>query len=440
MTEHEKFLLRLDIRKIDDNGRYIDLEHVLITQLTYEDILFLRTQYPNHNIAKNFEFKSIKALDEARLKTPGQSQKKKAKSGTRVRVENTEPARRPAASTSEKRPTNQRPSQPRPAAQSGAAKRPTPRKHYALTKEDKYTGQHHKGISFPYKRLAAGALVLCMAITFIHSFAKNDVTTLPADPGYGIVATNPHDVAGSEDIITTTKPTTPEASPEQEMRDICEEAARIYQLDANALYEVIMSNTDGLTSDDYLENYTFEGVSYKGSGQVDCTSPEQMAIIAARAMDQDAQRFGLNRKDIKDYSTEETQKNYDSYVQMIGYYCDILGEDPCLIYGIMKAETGWDSRLLNDLNNPAGLKLNNGNWWEFETIESGIIELILQVHSYRWSGANTVEEMAAIHCPIDDPDDVNKVNQYWVGNVKDGMAEARSIYANMNLSNGTNRL
>ena len=78
MTEHEKFLLRLDIRKIDDNGRYIDLEHVLITQLTYEDILFLRTQYPKHNIAKNFEFKSIKALDEARLKTPGQSQKKKA--------------------------------------------------------------------------------------------------------------------------------------------------------------------------------------------------------------------------------------------------------------------------------------------------------------------------------------------------------------------------
>ena len=48
--------------------------------------------------------------------------------------------------------------------------------------------------------------------------------------------------------------------------------------------------------------------------------------------------------------------------------------------------------------------------------------------------------MAAIHCPLNDPDDVNKVNQYWVGNVKDGMEEARSIYANMNLSNGTNRL
>lgn len=432
MTDRERALTRIDLRHIQADGRYVNFEKNIITYLTYEDILFLRTYHQDKSIAKNFEFRNVRPLEETRLKTPGQVQRKKAQSGTQVRVEKTEPARRPAAAS-------QRPTQPR-TAQSRAAKRPTPRKQYAVSRENKYTGQHHKGIKFPYKRLAAGALVICMAIAFIQSFAKNDVTTLPADPGYGIVATNPHDVAGSEDIITTTKPTTPEASPEQEMRNICEEAARIYQLDANALYEVIMSNTDGLTSDDYLENYTFEGVSYKGSGQVNCTSPEQMAIIAARAMDQDAQRFGLDRKDVKDYSTEESQKNYDSYVEMIGYYCDVLGEDPCLIYGIMKAETGWDSRLLNDLNNPAGLKLNNGDWWEFETIESGIIELILQVHSYRWSGANTVEEMAAIHCPLNDPDDVNKVNQYWVGNVKDGMEEARSIYANMNLSNGTNRL
>ena len=58
----------------------------------------------------------------------------------------------------------------------------------------------------------------------------------------------------SEAVSFLLKPTTPEASPAEEMRNICEEAARIYQLDANALYEVIMSNTDGLTSDDYLEN------------------------------------------------------------------------------------------------------------------------------------------------------------------------------------------
>lgn len=432
MTERERALTRIDLRHIQADGRYVNFEKNIITYLTYEDILFLRTYHQDKSIAKNFEFRNVRPLEETRLKTPGQVQRRKAQSETQVRVEKTEPARRPAAAS-------QRPTQPRP-TQSRTAQRPTPRKQYAVSRENKYTGQHHKGIKFPYKRLAAGALVICMAIALIQSFAKNDITTLPIDPGYGIVATNPHDVAGSEDIITNTKPTTPEVSPEQEMRNICEEAARIYQLDANALYEVIMSNTDGLTSDDYLENYTFEGVTYKGSGQVNCTSPEQMVIIAARAMDQDAQRFGLDRKDVKNYSTEESQKNYDSYVEMIGYYCDVLGEDPCLIYGIMKAETGWDSRLLNDLNNPAGLKLNNGEWWEFETIESGIIELILQVHKYRWSGANTVEEMAAIHCPLNDPDDVNKVNQYWVGNVKDGMEEARSIYANMNLSNGTNRL
>lgn len=438
MTNHEKNLLRLDLTKLDANGRYVDFEHNLITYLNYEDILFLRSFYQDKNIAKNFEFQNIKPLEPERLKTPGQVQRKKAPAPARAPQHRPEQVRqqRPANSRPEQvRPTSQRPVSQRPASQT----RPAAKKKLALTKEDKYTGQHHKGIAFPYKRLAAGALAVCMCIVFIQSFAKKDITTIPANPEIGIESTYTGDVAGTSDTIATTTPTTPEISPQQEMRDICEEAARIYQLDANALYEVIMSNTDGLTSDDYLENYTFEGVSYKGSGQVDCNSPEQMAIIAARAMDQDAQRFNLNRDNIKDYSTEETQKNYDSYVEMIGYYCDILGEDPCLIYGIMQAETGWDSRLLNELNNPAGLKLNNGNWWEFETIESGIIELILQVHSYRWSGANTVEEIAAIHCPMDDPDDVNKVNQYWVGNVKSGMEEAKAIYANMNYGTSTHR-
>ena len=433
MTDRERALTKIDLRHIEADGRYVNFEKNIITNLTYEDIIFLRAYHNDKNIAKDYEFKAVRPLEASRLKTPGQVQRQKAKQP--VRVTAAIPAKRRTA------PTHQRPKQP-----NYAAKRPPQRSQYTLSREGKYTGKHHKGIKFPFKKvlLTTGAIFLC--ITFMHSFTKNDVTKLPAEPSTGIVITAEHDVAGEGTIITEDQSTiisgieTPELDEKQEMRNICEEAARIYQIDANALYETIMSNTNNLTSDEYLENYTFEGISYKGSGKINCTSPEQMVIIAARAMDQDTQRFGYDREAIKTHTSTKAEKNYDSYVQMIGHYCEILGEDPCLIYGIMKAETGWDSRLLNELNNPAGLKLNDGEWWEFDTIESGIIELILQVHSYRWSGANTVEEIASIHCPLNDPDDVNNVNQYWVGNVKDGMNQAKSIYANMNFSTGTNRL
>ena len=431
MTNHEKSLLRLDLKKIDANGRYVDFENILITHLSYEDILFLRSYYQDKNIAKNFEFQNIKPLEPERLKTQGQTQRKKAPAPTRAPQPKQEPVRQ------------QRPANSKPASQQtqrpAAKQKPAAKKNLALSKENKYTGQHHKGITFTYRRLAAAAGVLFICLTSGLYLARNNVQTIPANPGIGIESTYTGDVAGTSDTIATTKPTSPVMSEQQMMRNICDEVAAIYQIDADDLYNVIASNTDNFTSDDYLTNYTFEGVSYKGSGQVLCTNPTQMAIITARAMDQDPERFNLNRDNIKEYTQEKTEKNYDNYVEMIGYYCEILGEDPCLIYGIMQAETGWDSRLLNELNNPAGLKLNNGKWWEFETIESGICELIFQVHAYRMSGANTVEEIAAIHCPIGDPDDVNEVNQFWVGNVKSGMEEAKTIYANMNYGTSTHR-
>ena len=72
MTNRERALARLDIKKIQSDGRYVDFENNIITRLTYDDIIFLRTYHGNRNIASQFEFSTIRPLDDSRLKTQGQ--------------------------------------------------------------------------------------------------------------------------------------------------------------------------------------------------------------------------------------------------------------------------------------------------------------------------------------------------------------------------------
>ena len=65
---------------------------------------------------------------------------------------------------------------------------------------------------------------------------------------------------------------------------------------------------------------------------------------------------------------------------------------------------------------------------------------MLEVLKYQRMGADTIEEIAEIHCPIDDPDDHSKINQYWVDNVTEASQAAKDIYKNMQIGNGSNRL
>ena len=83
---------------------------------------------------------------------------------------------------------------------------------------------------------------------------------------------------------------------------------------------------------------------------------------------------------------------------------------------MIEAETSWDSDALLVDHNPCGLMYNN-QLWKFDTYEEGLIETILQVKSYRYKGADTIEQIGAIHCPVDSDNDPNNLNKNWIDNV-----------------------
>lgn len=415
MTEHERKLTRLDINKINADGRYVDFENSNMFRLSYDDILFLRAFHRDRNIAHSYEFANIQPLTNARLQN-----------NNKVKTRTTKPKVEPVRYSE-------------PVRKAQPSKKPT-RPKYELTREQKYTGKKHKGIKLNGKRLVAGLLVIFMSGTIIHAMCKEGTKPIDITPQYGIEQTyDRNDVAG------VTEPTLPlddkiVVDYESSEKEIINHLADIYQIDADKAYDIIAGLTNDFSSDSYTRDFTIKDVSCKGSGQLYCGSEEEILLYTMRVLKQDPERFGIKYKDIKGNSGYETKATYDNYVDIIGHYSQLLDVDPCLIYGIMKAETGWSSDLLNGINNPAGLKNIDGTWWEFSTKEEGIIELILQVKAYQAKGAMSVEDIAEIHCPINDPDDIHKINQYWVGNVKDGMQEAQDIYKNMQLDGDINRL
>ena len=418
MTEHERRLTRLDVNKINTDGRYVDFENNNMYRLSYDDILFLRAFHQNKNLASGYEFANIQPLTNARLQNNNKVKHRTAQQKPKV-----EPVRysEPVRTT---QPAKKKPARPK----------------YELTREQKYTGKKHKGVKFNGKRLVAGVLVLIMSGTIIHAMCKEGTKPIDITPQYGIEQSyDRNDVAG------VTNPTLPlddkiVVDVEKSEKEIINHLADIYQIDADKAYEIIARLTNDFSSDSYTRDFTIKDVSCKGSGQLYCSSEEEILVYTMRVLKQDPGRFGINYNDIKANTGYKTQATYDNYVEIIGHYSQLFDVDPCLIYGIMKAETGWSSDLLNGINNPAGLKNIDGTWWEFSTKEEGIIELILQVKAYQAKGAMTVEDIAEIHCPLNDPDDIHKINQYWVGNVKDGMQEAKGIYENMQLSGDINRL
>ena len=123
-------------------------------------------------------------------------------------------------------------------------------------------------------------------------------------------------------------------------------------------------------------------------------------------------------------------KSSTNYREIIAKWSAILDVDPALVYGIITAETGWNSEMFMEDNNPAGLK-NGSGFWKFHNKEEGIIELMMEIVKYRYKGASTIEEISRIHCPINDPDDVNGLNRNWVSNVTAGYEQGREIFESM---------
>ena len=404
MTDRERALARLDIKKVQSDGRYVDFENSIITRLTYDDIIFLRTYHGNRNIASQFEFSTIRPLDDSRLKTQGQ-----------------------------KRPVQQT----RRSASAQTTKK-APAKQYALTREQK--GKKHKGVKFNGRRMVAAIGVVILSLSIMHAMSKEPTGPINIEqPTIGYE--QQYDVAGG-DFTTPTNPDetlsiTEEEETISEERQMINVLADIYHIDRDKAYDIIAEMTDDFTSDSYVKDHSIKDVSCKGSGQLYCESEEEVLLYTMRILKQDPERFGYTYEQLK---ANPDFKSSTDYTKTIAHYANVLGVDPALIHGIIQAETGFDSELFNQSNNPAGLKRNNGNWWVFDTKEEGIIELMLEVLKYQRMGANTIEEIAEIHCPIDDPDDHSKINQYWVDNVTEASQAAKDIYKNMQIGNGSNRL
>ena len=161
--------------------------------------------------------------------------------------------------------------------------------------------------------------------------------------------------------------------------------------------------------------------------QIDAESEEEFLVYAVRVIAQDPGRVDLEKDDVR---IDDGYVSGDNYNEIIAKWAGILRVDPALVYGIIQAETGWNSTLFIEDNNPAGLK-DGGKFWVFKNKEAGIIELMLEIVKYQYKGANTIEEIAAIHCPLDDPEDVNGFNQYWIGNVRKGYEQGKEIFEAM---------
>lgn len=404
MTNRERDLLKLDLNKIGSDGRYVDFENDIILNLTYEDILFLRSFYADKNIANRFEFSSVKPIDSSRIN-----------------------------------PQTQKHNAPQPKKKSV----PTEKKDYVLSREQKYTNQNHKGIKLDGKKLLIKLGVIIISLTLLQSFAKtvkNPITIQKTPEGYyqGVDLSGEKNFASSEprtdEIVETTDFDTVETPmQENEKREMINTLCNIYHLNADKVYEIISQITNDFTSESYLNDLTIENVSCKGSGQLYCSSEEELLLYTVRTLKQAPERFGYSYEELQDTPDFESSTNYP---EIIAHYSEVLGVDPCLIHGIIQAETGFDSQQWHEINNPAGLK-NNGEWWVFDTKEEGIIELILEVLKYNRMGAYSIEEISRIHCPLSDPDDTNKVNQYWVGNVTEISESVREIYNSMQSENAS---
>ena len=239
--------------------------------------------------------------------------------------------------------------------------------------------------------------------------------------------------SGSDYMDSPTAPSTTEVEDEEyvhqvERAEFIKILCNVFQVDYQTTYSKLVEMTDDFSDPEYLAG-RHPLVSCKGMS-IDADSEEEFLVYAVRVIAQDPGRVDLTRSDVC------MDNGYDSgtnYVEMIAKWARVLDVDPALVYGIMRAETGFQSKLFINGNNPGGLKdgSSSSGFWIFPNKEAGIIELMMEIIKYQYKGANTIEEMAKIHCPIDDPEDTQGLNKNWVRNVTNGYETGREIFEEM---------
>lgn len=376
-------LKRLNPKYIQSNGRYIvrDREGTVVnmTSLSVEDIRFLRWYHQNPDIAYN-------VVVPDRNKQPS------------ANVRTSKPVSKPVT----------------------------------LSREQKYNKPKYRlkePILVVGKYVVLFGIVVCLSVSAFKIFFKPSEPVQPPSGAYVTMTEIPEYTSGTGYMESPTTPTTPEIEDEEYAQQIkraeyIKILCQIFQVDYQTTYTKLVEMTDDFSSDEYLAG-RHPLVSCKGM-EVDADSEEEFLVYAIRVIAQDPGRVQLTEEEVC------INNGYDSgndYVEMIAKWADILHVDPALVYGIMKAETGFTSPLFMESHNPGGLKDGSGRgFWVFPNKEAGIIELMMEIIKYQYRGAITIEEMAKIHCPVNDPDDVNGLNKNWVRNVTAGYQEGREIF------------
>lgn len=200
----------------------------------------------------------------------------------------------------------------------------------------------------------------------------------------------------------------------QEIKDIIKKYCDIYNLNYDLVYEFLANMTDNFSSDDFYEG-RIDGIRCKGE-EVEADSNEELLIYAIRHIKQIPEDFDISIDDL--YEDSGYVDNSDYFAE-IKYYSRVFGLDECLVAAIVQSETGFDSDLFNDYNNPAGLKASRDEWWNFDNKAQGFIELCLEIRKYYsqigYSHFEVNDDIIALigdkHAPLSDN------NPYWVSNV-----------------------
>lgn len=369
-------LRNIDIRKINSNGRYIDVNIPLMFELTDEEIMELRRIYNNPNIARD------------RL------QKRE------VRVE-----------------------------------RPKKRVYKAV-RNNPYDnrGKIKNGVKVFVRKFIIGGVVVCLAISLLPNIVTNEANVSYADErsnnsGYtstyeGVEDLSDYITIGIQDVVKDGKNVNDEESiiseevvvddVNQERCDLVRDICNIYQVNYDVVYPKIEELSNDFMDDNYLNGH-IDGVLCKGE-EVYANTEEELLVYTIRCMKQLPDILGVDTSNL--YINNGYQSG-DNYYEQIDRVSRVLGIDRCLMYAIVQSECGFNSEMFNTINNPAGLKDGNGQWWEFSTKEEGFFELGMEILKYyRMIGKDpsqideeTLSQIRDIHAPLSDG------NDYWLPNV-----------------------
>lgn len=270
------------------------------------------------------------------------------------------------------------------------------------TKKVKVKGKINSNRKGMVKLVIFGMTVLLSIESFL---VYKNIKTIPKPT---ITATQETDIDITKPLVATSVSETLAHFEEmkQETYRLIDKYCKIYSIDYGITCNIFENLTNSFTNPEFVNELYIKGIHCKGN-EVRASSLEELVLYVVRNIKQAPSDFGLSSDNLTVYNIYENDGNYE---QKISYYADLLGVDKCLVYAIVKEETGFDSDLFRNSNNPAGLRLN-GDWWSFSTKDEGFIELCLEMKKYELLGATTIEQIGAIHAPISDG------NAGWVANV-----------------------